>query len=113
MDENEEKLEYIEIEVPDENDSMSRIVLNDEEYNIRFTYNDYGDYWKFGLYDEQEEPIYQGIKIVPGMPLNLFNSKGPDGMFAAISKLDRIGRYDFKNEKASFIFLSTTENDVE
>ena len=37
---------------PDMHDSFSRVVLNNTEYLIRFTYNDTGDYWTFGLYDE-------------------------------------------------------------
>lgn len=35
-------MEYIVIEVPDMNDSVSRIVLNRKQYLIRFTYNDTG-----------------------------------------------------------------------
>ena len=34
---------------PDLHDSFSRVVLNNTEYLIRFTYNDAGDYWTFGL----------------------------------------------------------------
>ena len=37
---------------PDMHDSFSRVVLNNTEYLIRFTYNDTGDYCTFGLYDE-------------------------------------------------------------
>lgn len=99
-------IEYIVIEVPDLNDSISRIVLNGTAYYIRFTYNDTGDYWKFGLYTTKEEPVVIGIKIVPRFPLNLFFgvTKLPDGMFGVMTKLDRIGRDDFKNGNAKFIF---------
>ena len=65
-------MDYIIIEVPDLNDSVSRIVLNGAVYFVRFTYNDTFDYWKFGVYDSQMEPIVIGIKIVPSFPLNLF-----------------------------------------
>jgi len=43
-------MEYIIIEVPDMNDSISRIVLNGTAYMLRFSYNDTCDYWKFSLY---------------------------------------------------------------
>ena len=43
-------MEYTIIEVPDLNDSMSRVVLNGKAYLIRFTWNDRGGFWKFGLY---------------------------------------------------------------
>ena len=99
-------MEYIIIEVPDLNDSMSRIVLNGVPYQIRFSYNDTKDYWKFSLYDSQKNPIALGIKIVPNFPLNIFCGVTQllSGLFAARSNLDHIGRDDFKNGKADFIF---------
>ena len=33
-------MDYIIIEVPDMNDSVSRIALNGKQYQLRFTYND-------------------------------------------------------------------------
>ena len=99
-------MEYTIIEVPDMNDSKSRVVLNGTAYIIRFTYNDTGDFWKFGLYSSLDEPIAIGIKIVPNFPLNLFYgvTKLPDGIFAVKAQLKRIGRNDFKDGKAEFIF---------
>ena len=104
-------MEYTVIEVPDMNDSMSRIVLDGTAYFIRFTYNDTGDYWTFGVYNALSEPIVIGIKIVPEFPLNIFYgvAKLPEGIFAALSKLDRIGRNDFKDGKAQFVFLPAEE----
>lgn len=99
-------MDYTIIEVPDLNDSISRIVLNGTVYHIRFTYNDTGDYWNFGLYDALNEPIILGIKIVPQFPLNLFCgvNKLPDGIFGVLTKLDRVGKDDFKEGNAKFIF---------
>jgi len=99
-------MKYTVIEVPDMNDSVSRIVLSGKAYLIRFTYNDTGDYWKFGLYTTQNEPIVIGIKVVPSFPLNLFYgvTKLPFGVFGVMSKLDRIGRNDFVDGKAKFFF---------
>ena len=104
-------MEYIIIEVPDLNDSMSRIVLNGVAYQIRFSYNDTKDYWKFSLYDTQNNPIVLGIKIVPNFPLNIFCelTQLPSGLFAVKSKLDHIGRNDFKNGKAEFIFCPVNQ----
>lgn len=99
-------MEYIIIEVPDLNDSVSRIVLNGTVYLIRFSYNDTFDFWKFSLYTAQNEPIVLGIKIVPNFPLNTFYgvTKLPDGIFGVITKLEHIGRRDFREGKAKFIF---------
>lgn len=101
-------MEYTIIEVPDLNDSLSRVVLSGEYYQIRFTYNDTMDYWTFGLYNDQGEPIAIGIKIVPQAPLNLFFGvrELPDGVFGVFSSLDRIGRDDFKDGKAKFIYAA-------
>lgn len=94
------------IEVPDMNDSMSRIVLNGTAYLIRFTWNDRGGFWKFGLYDTQSQPIVIGIKIVPRYPLNLFYgfTNLPDGVFGVQTKLTHIGRKDFAEGNAQFLF---------
>ena len=100
-------MEYIIITVPDMNDSVSRIVLLGRNYRIRFSYNLVCDYWTFGLYTEQDEPLAIGIKIVPNMALNLFFGldQMPQGQFLCMSKLDRIGRDDFKDGKATFAFF--------
>lgn len=100
-------MEYLEIKVPDMNDSISSVELDGKVYLIRFTYNDSKDYWYFGLYDEYEEPVLQGIKIVPNMMLTPFFgfSRIPTGSFICLSSYDKVGRYDFENEIASFLYL--------
>lgn len=99
-------MNYTVIEVPDLNDSVSRIVLAGTPYQIRFTYNDTKNYWKFSLYSAQGEPIALGIKIVPQFPLNLFHglTKLPSGVFGVFTRLNRIGRNDFSGGNAQFIF---------
>ena len=99
-------MEYIIIEVPDMNDSVSRIVLGNTPYLIRFSYNDSYDYWKFSLYDVQNNPITLGVKIVPRFPLNVFYgvTNLPDGIFGVITKSEHIGRKDFVEGRAQFIF---------
>ncbi|MCD8397529.1 MAG: hypothetical protein LUD12_10200 [Lachnospiraceae bacterium] len=108
-------MDYIIIEVPDMNDSISRITLDDVDYQIRFTYNDTQDYWSFGLYDDQGDPIAIGIKIVPRAPLNLFFGVNelPDGVFGVLSNLDRIGHDDFKDGNAKFIYAPVDMGDEE
>lgn len=100
-------MEYIVIEVPDMNDSVSRVVLNGKQYLIRFTYNDTGGYWCFGLSDALGTPILVGVKVVPQFPLNLFYGLAelPEGVFGVFSELEKVGRDDFKNGKASFAFV--------
>ncbi len=100
-------MDYIIIEVPDMNDSISRIVLLGKQYQIRFTWNDTGGFWSFGLMDSLGTPLLIGTKIVPQFPLNLFygTENIPLGVFAALTEKDRIGRQDFVNGKAQFVFI--------
>lgn len=95
------------IHVPDYNDSFSRVVLAKKAYLLRFTYHLRGDYWTFGIYNQNREPYVQGVKIVPNYPLNFFyNTRDlPDGTFAALTKKERIGRNDFREKQAEFVFI--------
>lgn len=100
-------MDYIIIEVPDLNDSISRIVLLGKQYQLRFTWNDTGGFWSFSLMDSLGAPLLIGTKIVPQFPLNLFygTENLPLGVFAALTEKDRIGRQDFVNGKAQFVFI--------
>lgn len=96
------------IDVPQMNDSFSRIILGGVEYQLRFTYNDTFDYWTFGIYNQNKEPLIVGLKIVPGFPLNLFANNSPDipnGFFIAKSNKEKIGHNDFYDGSASFYFI--------
>lgn len=99
------------ITVPDYNDSFSRVVLAGKEYIIRFSYNFSGDYWTFGIFDHNQNPYVKGIKIVPNSPLNFFYlCHGlPEGLFGALSTKQAIGRNDFKENRAQFIFFPSED----
>ena len=95
------------ISVPDLHDSFSRVVLDNIQYLIRFTYNSNADIWTFGLYTTQKEPIIEGVRVVPQFPLTLHivDDRMPDGVFGAYSKLDTIGRRDFIEGRARFAYI--------
>ena len=95
------------ISIPDMNDSFSRIVILGVEYLIRFTYNDTYDFWSFGLFTSNKEPIFQNVMIVPNFPLNLFVgvNKMPYVYFACKSNLEHIGRNDFSSNAARFYYV--------
>lgn len=100
-------MEYTIIDVPDMNDSVSRIVLDGKQYQIRFTWTETGAFWTFGLLDSLGNPLLIGVKIVPNFPLNLFypNDKLPNGFFAVLTEKSRIARSDFADEAARFVFV--------
>ncbi|MCX4355845.1 MAG: hypothetical protein OSJ43_06425 [Oscillospiraceae bacterium] len=103
-----EEKTYTIIEVPDMNDSFSRIVIQGKPYYLRLTYNDTFGYWTFGVYNSLYEPIREGIKIVPKMALNLFcgTMNMPNGVFGVITELEKVSRKDFVEGRAKFIFAS-------
>jgi len=100
-------IDYIEIDVPDFNDSFSKVVLDNIAYLIRFTWNMAAKRWSFGLYSMQKEPIAIGIRIVPRFPLNMQirDDRFPYCVFGAMTNLASIGRDDFKNGNAKFVYL--------
>ncbi|MBS6229372.1 MAG: hypothetical protein KH509_06360 [Clostridium sp.] len=95
------------IQVPEYNDSFSRVVFSGKEYLIRFSYNYVGNYWTFGIYDGNRSPYVAGIKIIPNSPLNFFYlcHDLPEGLFSAVTVQARIGREDFQNGNAQFVFI--------
>ena len=100
-------MDYIIIEVPDMNDSTSRITLRGKQYQIRFTWNDTGGFWTFGLSDALGAPLLIGVRIVPQFPLNLFygTQELPVGVFAALTEKESIGRADFQNGTVQIVFI--------
>ena len=99
------------IDVPDENDSMSELAIDDEVYLLRFTYNPKFDYWSFGLYDIEENPIIAMTRIVPNYPIFDWykDTELPDGIFGCISDSETVGRDAFKNKTAEFVYIPNEE----
>ena len=99
------------IKVPDMNDSMSTLSINEKEYILRFTYNESYDNWSFGLYDREKSPIIAMTKIVPNFPLLHYytDTRLPDGVFGCLSDMDKVGREAFKDKTAEFIYIPNSE----
>lgn len=104
---NQKGVDYTVISVPKMNDSFSRIIIDKELFQLRFSYNYKPNCWKFGLYTSDFTPLYQDIKIVPGIPLNIpFSQKPyPSVWFGVKTKLNRVGYEDFWNGNASFFCM--------
>jgi hypothetical protein len=99
------------ITVPDMNDSVSSITIDEKQYLIRFTYNGTGDYWSFGISDNDDNPIVTATKIVPNFPLTHFLNFTdlPDGIFGALSDKERITRESFNDGTAEFVYIPWSE----
>ena len=100
------------IDVPNLNDSFSRVALGGVQYQIRFSWNDTAKRWSFGLYTIQKDPIAIGLRLVPRFPLNLqmTDELFPNGVFGVYTDLESIGRDDFINGKAAFAFIPLADD---
>ena len=104
-------MEYTIISVPDMNDSFSRVVLSGTAYLLRFTWNDTAQRWMWGVYNSDRTPIIEGIRVVPSLPLNIFCGRPglPTGAFGVICEKEAVGRQDFLNGTAQFVFIPPEE----
>lgn len=103
----------IKIEVPNLNDSTSRITLEGREFLLRFTYNPTYDYWTLGLYTVNYVPLIPMTKIVPNVSLLHYYTytELPEGVFMCVSEKDRIGKEDFINDRAKLVYMTSAELD--
>lgn len=94
------------IDIPDKNDSLSRITLSGREYFIRFTYNVRHKYWCFSLYNTNQELILGMVRIVPLSPLTEYYTyqELPDVIFGCEAQ-GEIDRYAFINKTARFFYI--------
>lgn len=99
------------IDVPDMNDSKSRITLSGKEFMIRFTYSSVHDHWYFSLYSAEDEVLLGMIKILPLFPLTEYYTdvRLPDGKFGCITSLANIGRNAFKDGQANFAYIPNSD----
>ncbi len=98
---------------PDSNDSLTRLVLNNKEYVFHFGFNYHFDCWTMGIYENYTVPIVACIKVVPEFPMTCYFKMAelPEGHIFVETTLDRIGRRDFADGKARFVFVSNDEFD--
>jgi hypothetical protein len=100
-------VDYFVIEVPDMNDSVIKVSLQSRLYQLRFTWNDTGGYWMLGVMDSLGTPLLLGVKMVPQFPLNLLFGRDdmPSGIFAVLTEKESVGRQDFADGTARFVFV--------
>lgn len=64
-----------------------RTVLDGREYLLRFRWNQRAAKWYLSIYDQNEIPIYEGIKIVTNFPLlgyRIVDARRPPGEIIAV-----------------------------
>lgn len=99
------------IQIPKQNDSMSRVVLDGTEYFLRMTWNTEGEFWSFGVWSNIDTPIVSGIRVVPECSLTRF-ARGvgiPSGVFYVFTTKNTIDKEDFWNGSAEFAYIPAEE----
>lgn len=97
---------------PDKNDSFTRIILDGVEYYFKFSYNYMGEFWTLGIFSSDKEPIVADIKITPTFPVNWYFRQYielPKGILAVKASVEKIGRNDFADDNAKFVYITEEE----
>ena len=94
------------IGVPDYDDSISLATIGEHLCRLRFRWDSVGEYWEFGVYDQDYNPVFIGVKMVPDFPINLFSGheEFSEGYFYVETNEPRLTRNSFKNGLATFNF---------
>ncbi|WP_314878783.1 phage baseplate plug protein [Haemophilus parahaemolyticus] len=100
----------IEINVPDYNDSLLEVELDEETFFLHFSWNETGEFWTLGIENAYNNELVSSLKILPERPLLQFvrNEHLPLGELVAVrtDNEQAIGRNDFKNGKATLFYMS-------
>lgn len=100
--------------IPDANDSLSQVEIDDENYRLRMTWNGRDSAWFMSLFTDDLEPIVESIRVVPNYRLldRYTSALLPSGEFIAVDltqSLEVVGRDDFTNEACSFVYFTDDE----
>ncbi len=108
------------IELTNANDFTTSVTLDGDAYSLHFAYNDTTKSWTVDIRDGKNTDIVRGIEIVPNFPLlNQYRRHTgiPGGeLMAVVSNEDKkdnqtLGRNDFWNGKAIFVYITKVERD--
>lgn len=91
-------------------DFILSVVLSSTEYKMGFSWNNHNRYWTISLYSENDEPIFEGRKIVLDTNLFAFCSHNnlPDGQLYAIDSTeskDDISELDLSNGRILITYI--------
>ena len=94
----------------DANDLVVSVALDNVIYKLRITWNSFGGFWTFHLWDNENNPIITNVKVVRNFPLLLnkhcFNV--PRGELLVLSKSE-LTRDSFQDGTATFIYVTESE----
>lgn len=97
----------------DANDILVSVNLENQKYRLRFAWNHIADFWVMHLYDFQNKPLLENLKLVPNFPV-MFNHHNegigiPEGEFFVITKEEALKRDSFKSGRAMLVYVTGDE----
>lgn len=104
----------IKIKLPDLNDFIIQTTIDLVVYKFHFSWNDRGQYWTFEIMDQQKNLLLGRTKCIPNYNVlpQFKNEFIPEGSIIFLhydKKATTIGRNDFTNGLAEFLYLSKSE----
>lgn len=104
------------ISMADANDFVETVILDTTAYRFHFAWNDYAQIWTVDVCDNDNVDIVRGIPLVSNFPLLAQyrrHAKMPPGELVAVvtdmTNQTPIGRQDFLNGRASFVYVPEDE----
>lgn len=104
----------IQINIVDAPDIVMQISIDETNYKLRLTYNQYHGFWTMHLWDYNENPLATNIKVIPNFPLllNKHCFDVPKGEFIVISNEESLDRDSFKDGRATIVYMTEDEWDA-
>ncbi len=103
----------IALPIPDQNDSLTEITLDDVVYFLHLAWNSQAESWTFGFEDAGNVLLLDGIPIVPNAPLmtRFALADLPQGELIALAQdqKDSIGYDDLVGGKVKLFYVSQDE----
>lgn len=103
----------ITISIPDLNDSLVEVELDDEVFFLRFTWNESGQYWTMSIENAYNDELVSCLPLLPNRPLLRFVRFDdlPLGEFVVVhnDNLNSVGRDDFKLGVATLIYMEVDD----
>lgn len=103
----------ITIPIPNLNDSLLEVELDDEVFFLHFSWNSAGGFWSMAIENAYNDEILTGIKLLPNrFLLQQFSEDTlPLGDFIVVrdDELQSVGRDDFLAKKAALIYVGVDD----
>lgn len=101
------------IPIPNHNDSLLEVELDEEIFFLHFSWNSTGGFWTMAVENAYNDEVISGIPLLPNrLLLSQFTGEElPIGDFMVVREdnLQALGREDFFAEKASLIYLEADD----